>query len=280
MRNADHVPPGQGPSVLKNVVCRLAAAILLTGAFAARLAPPPDAAAGEAKDETAQLLGQVQKLIAAGEADSAIVLLIPHVATAPSDGRIERALVTAALAGGIPALGIHVIEDAIPYHPGDVNLHLALGDLELGRGRPEVAVRHFQRALVLDSMSPEAAGGFARARARLGTDIEPAIAYFNKLALQKPGTPLPRYGKGVLLMEASRVEESLTDFRWAIGLEENNWLYERDYGRALSRLGDQKGAVAHLENAKRLLTDSGDPLTAEAVATEIRALRAQGSKKK
>jgi tetratricopeptide (TPR) repeat protein len=236
------------------------------------LPPAPANAAKEVKDDTSRLLIQVQKLVAAGQADSALSLLRPPIIQGPGDGRLERAVVTAALDGGIPHLGMAVIEESLRLRPGDSNLHVALGELELGRRRPDVAVRHFQRALIIDSASPAALRGFARARAKQGTDIEPAIDYLTKLARQKPATPEPRYGKGMLLFEAGRVEESLTEFRWAIGLDENNWYYERDYGRALRNQGNEKGGIEHLEKARRLVAESGDPLTAERIAAEIRAL--------
>jgi tetratricopeptide (TPR) repeat protein len=243
------------------------------------IAPPsPAHAAKELKDDTSRLLGQVQKIAAAGQADSALSLLRSRIILGPGDGRLERALVATALEGGMPWVGVQVIEESLRLRPDDLNLHVALGEIELGRGRPDVAVRHFQRALVINSASPAALAGFGRARARQGTDIEPAISYLGKLAKQRPGTPEPRYGKGVLLLEAGRVEESLTEFRWAIGLDENNWYYERDYGRALLRLGNAKGGIEHLEKAKRLVVESGDPLTADRIAAEIRALPGGGKK--
>ncbi len=247
------------------------AAVLVAAAMAA--GPPAHPARGATQDETARLLKQVQDLVASGLADSALALLHPQVLAGPDDGRLERAVVTAALDGGIPWIGVRVIEDCIPLRPSDINLHTALGDLELGRQRPDVAVRHFQRALIIDNISPASVGGFARARARQGTDIAPAIEYFDAVAQQKPGTPEPRYGKAVLLSEAGRLEESMTEFRWAIGLDSKNWYYERDYARALARMGNTAGAVEHFEKAKRLLEDAGDPMTAAQVESELRAAR-------
>jgi tetratricopeptide (TPR) repeat protein len=236
------------------------------------------ATAKDVKDDTSHLLGQVQKIAGAGQADSALSLLRSRIILGPGDGRLERALASIALDGGMPWAGVLVLEESLRLRPDDVNLHVALGEIELGRGRPDVAVRHFQRALVINSASPAALAGFGRARARQDTGIESAISYLSKLAKQRPGTPEPRYGKGVLLLEAGRVEESLTEFRWAIGLDENNWYYERDYGQALLRLGNEKSAIEHLERAKRLVAQGGDPLTADRIAAEIRALAGGGKK--
>jgi Flp pilus assembly protein TadD len=252
-------------------------ALLAAASFLALAASSP-AAAKEIKDDTSRLLDQAQKLVAAGQADSALSVLRPPILRSAGDGRLERALVEAALSGGIPELGVAVIEESLRLRPGDLNLHVALGELELGRRRPEVAVRHFQRALIIDSASPAALGGFGRARARQGTDIAPAVSYLDKLAKLRPGTPEPRYGKGVLLAEAGRVEESLTEFRWAIGLQENNWIFERDYGRALLAQGNEKGGLEHLEKARSLVAESGDPVTAEQIAGEIRARQGGGTK--
>lgn len=247
----------------------LSAVLAAASCFLLSLSSP--VAAKDVKDDTSRLLGQAQKLVAAGQADSALALLRTPLLASAGDGRIERALVESALGGGIPDLGVRVIEETLRLRPGDSNLHVALGELELGRRRPEVAVRHFQRAIIIDSTSPAALGGFARARARQGTDLAPAVSYFDKLAKERPGTPQPRYGKGVLLAEAGRIDESLTEFRWAIGLEENNWIYERDYGRALVAMGNESGGVEHLEKARRLVAASGDPVTAERIAAEIRS---------
>jgi len=270
------------PSVCRRQPVLSCAALILSAALAAvswiALAAPSPVAAKDVKDDTSRLLGQAQKLVAAGQADSALSLLRPPILRGAGDGRLERGLVETALAGGIPELGVGVIEESLRLRPGDLNLHIALGELELGRQRPEVAVRHFQRAIIIDSASPAAIGGFARARARQGTDIQPAISYLDKLAQLRPGTPVPRYGMGVLLAETGRVEESLTEFRWAIGLEENSWFFECDYGRALLAQGNEKVGLEHLEKAQRLVAESGDPVTAERIAAEIRA-RQGGDKK-
>jgi Flp pilus assembly protein TadD len=75
----------------------------------------------------------------------------------------------------------------------------------------------------------------------------------------------------VLLLDAGRVDAAVAEVSGAIGLADRMWQNERDYGRALLRLGDRQGAVAHLEKAVQLLDAAGDPLTADRVGQELRA---------
>jgi thioredoxin-like negative regulator of GroEL len=158
-RASRHIRPG------------LVAAVALTATVLAAFAPPADAgkqsktaAPPVTRDPIAQLLGHVRDLLDAGEADSAIAVLAPALAAgpaeAPLDPRLTRALVLASAAAGTPWEGVHVIEDMIRVRPGEVQLYAALGELELLRGRPEVALRHFQLAILADNRSPEGWAGW------------------------------------------------------------------------------------------------------------------------
>ena len=262
---------------------RLLAAIAITTAVLAVSAPPADAggkkskaaASPAARDLVAQLLIHARDLLDAGQADSVIAVLAPALAAAPPgaplDPRLTRALVLACGAAGTPWEGVHAIADMIRVRPGEVQLYAALGELELQRRRPEVALRQFQLAIMTDNRSPEALGGFGRCRARVGGSVENALSYLDKLAKGMPGNAAVRYGKGVLLLEAGRVDEAVAEFKWALGLDDAMWQNEREYGRALLRLGDRQGATAHLVRAVQLLDAAGDPLTADRVGQELRA---------
>jgi len=229
------------------------------------------AAARSTGDPIAGILLHVRDLLDAGQADSAIAVLRPRLlASAPMDPRLVRAMVITYGAAGLYRDGMRIIDDLILFRSSDVNLHMARGEIELQRHRPEVALRHFQRAILIDDASPEATGGFGRCRALTGGNIDPALAFFDKLIKAKPTSPAARYGKAVLLLESGRVEEAVEDLRWVIGLNDELWQVERDYGRALVRLSNRQGAIEHFEKAVRLLDGAGDPLMAERVAGELR----------
>jgi tetratricopeptide (TPR) repeat protein len=236
-----------------------------------------EARSDPATDEVAQLLGQVNDLLDAGQVDSAFAVVVPYLAQGPVDSRVARAVVTTSEMAGAPRRGTRAIEAMIRLRPNEVQLHVGLGQIELGRDRPEVALRHFQRAVLIDQHLPEALGGFGRSRGRLDTEIEPALAYLDKLAQAKPSVASIRYGKAVLLHEAKRAEEARGEFRWAIGLEDENWLYRRDYAQLLLDLGERESAIEHLEKALELLKKGGDPVTARRLSAEITAAREGGS---
>jgi tetratricopeptide (TPR) repeat protein len=243
------------------------------------LAGPPataEAAGDRADDKVAELLEHAAELIEAGQADSALAAVIPYLGQPPVDSRITQALVTTSSAAGTPWRAMRAVFEMIQVRPGDVQLHIALGQIELERNRPEVALRHFQRALLIDDHAAEALGGLGRARGQQEIDLEPALDYYDDLARAAPNVPSIRYGKAMLLLEAGRLEESRGEFRWAIGLEEKNWLYRRDYARALVELGERASAIEHLTEAVELARKAGDPLTAGKISADLAKLRSGG----
>lgn len=250
-------------------------ALILAGCHAATTSKSTStgetAAARSAGDPIAGMLLHVRDLLDAGQADSAIVVLRPRLlASGPMDARLVRAMVITYGAAGLYRDGMRILDDLILFRSSDPNLHVARGEIELQRHRPEVALRHFQRAILIDDTSLEVTGGFGRCRALTGGNIDPALALFNKLITAKPTSPAARYGKAVLLLESGRVEEAAEDLRWVIGLNEGLWQAERDYGRAQVRLSNRAVAIEHFEKAVRLLDGAGDPLMAERVAGELR----------
>jgi len=233
-------------------------------------------------DALADLLGRAKGRIAAGQADSAFSLLrqelfeevqgMSNAPPHPLDDRLTRGVVLTAQAAGKPWEGVAAIESVLPIRPGEIQLHIALGELELGRGRPEPALRHFERALLLDDHSPDALGGFARARGQIG-GIEPGKRYFDQLIQARPQEGSPRYGKGLLLLSSGTASDALTDLRWALGLDNQEWRYERAYGLALSKGGQREDAAKAYQRAIDALKRKGDPLMADRVASELAAVK-------
>lgn len=241
-------------------------------------APPTSPASGAPQaviggDPVAQVLGHVRDLLDAGQADSAIAALGPALfrAGAPLDARLPRALVLASSEAGTPWVAVRIIDELLRIRPGEVHLYVARGEIELARDRPEAGLRYFLRAILTDDTSLEAMGGFGRCRAAAGGNIGSALAYFDKLIKAKPNLASVRYGKAALYLESDLVAEASGELRRVVGLNENLWLAERDYGRALLRLADRKSALPHFEKAVRLLDAAGDPLMAERMAVELRA---------
>jgi len=260
----------------------LAAAGLLAGVLGAT--SPVVAKDKAVEDSLSKLLTSAQGRIAAGQADSGFALVRQELFTVvqgmtnapphPLDERLTRGLVLTAQAAGKPWEGVSAIESVLPLRPSEIQLHLALGELELGRDRPETALRHFERALLLDDHSADALGGFARARGTLG-GIEPGKRYFDQLIQSRPQEGAPRYGKGLLLLSSGSATDALTDLRWAIGLDRSNWRFERAYGEALAKEGQRDQAGQAYERAIQGLKQQGDPLMADRVASELSALKSK-----
>jgi tetratricopeptide (TPR) repeat protein len=259
----------------------LAAAGLLAGVLGAT--SPVVAKDKAVEDSLSKLLTSAQGRIAAGQADSAFALLrrrlleeVQAMATSPPhplDDRLTRGLVLTAEAAGKPWEGMSAILAVLPLRPSEPRLHIALGELELGRGRLEPAIRHFERALLLDDHEVDALGGFGQARGTLG-GIEPGKQYFNQLIQARPQEPAARFGKGMMLLESGAVDEALSDLSWAIGLDAGEWRFNRAYARARARQGKVDEATKAYQQAIRALKQSGDPLMAERVALELGALKA------
>jgi tetratricopeptide (TPR) repeat protein len=262
---------------------------LLAVLLAAVTAIPAPCAAKEtaaAKDSIAKLLGRAQGLVADGRADSALALLSRELtagakpsgsAASPTqaiDHRLARGVVSTAQSAGTPVAGVAAFMSLLPHRAGDPEVHVALGELELGRGRPEVALRHFERAMLLNDDLPTALGGYSRARANLGT-IEPGVSDYDKLSQARPSKAAPRFGKGVLLLESGQLDGAMKELKWAIGLEEQNWLYNYEYGRALERQGKKDLATRQYETALKQVKEIGDPLTAGQVEAALRASRSK-----
>ena len=256
--------------------------IINTVLLLAGLAASSSAKEKSGGDALADLLGRAKGRIAAGQADSAFSLLRQELfeevqgmsQTSPHqlDERLTRGVVLTAQAAGKPWEGVSAIETVLPMRPGEVQLHLALGELEMGRARPEWALRHFERALLLDDHSADALGGFARARSAIG-GIEPGKRYFDQLIQARPQEGAPRYGKGLLLLDADSPADAMTDLRWAIGLGQGEWRFERAYGQALALNGQRDDAVKAYQRALDALKKGGDPLMADRVASELAALK-------
>jgi Flp pilus assembly protein TadD len=250
--------------------------------LAALLAHPAAAKDAAPNDPLAKLLANAHSRIAAGQADSAFSMLrrrlfeeVQGMASAPPhplDERLTRGVVLAAQAAGKPWEGVSAMQTLLPLRPGEIQLHLALGQLELGRGRPESALRHFERALLIDDHEPAALAGFGQARGTLG-GIEPGKKYFDQLIQARPQEGGARYGKGVMLLQAGETADALTDLRWAIGLDTKEWRFNRACGQALAKSGNMGEATKVYQQAIKTLKEQGDPLMAERLNGELTALR-------
>lgn len=265
-------------------MCNLRSLICAVLMLAGTAASPVGAKDKPGGDALADLLGRAKGRIAAGQADSGFALVRQELFTVvqgmtnapphPLDERLTRGLVLTAQAAGKPWEGVSAIESVLPLRPSEIQLHLALGELEMGRGRPEKALRHFERALLLDDHSADALGGFARARGSIG-GIEPGKRYFDQLIQSRPQEGGPRYGKGLLVMNSGSPTDAMTDLRWAIGLDNSNWRFERAYGEALAKEGQRDQAGQAYERAIKALKQQGDPLMADRVANELATLKSK-----
>ncbi len=78
-----------------------------------------------------------------------------------------------------------------------------------------------------------------------------------------------------MLLESGQLDNAMQDLKWAIGLEEQNWLYNYEYGRALERQGNKDLATRQYETALKQVKEIGDPLTAGQVEAALRAVRSK-----
>ncbi len=81
-------------------------------------------------------------------------------------------------------------ERVIQLHRGHLPAHLLLGDLYWQQGEFSRAVDYYRRALNLDSSSPVAQTGLARALADAGQDLEWALSLARQAKQQRPDEPV------------------------------------------------------------------------------------------
>ena len=77
----------------------------------------------------------------------------------------------------------------------------------------------------------------------------------------------------MLLLASGATADALTDLRWAVGLNPGEWRFHRAYARVRAQQGNLEDAKKSYQDAITVLKQAGDPLMAERIAGEMKALR-------
>lgn len=155
------------------------------------------------------------------------------------------------------AEGVELARRALKIEPKFAPAHDLIGVAQLGLGRNELALNHFDRAVAANPAFAEA--WFNRARVLLSLNRRAqAVESFDKAIALNPDHMLARYGRGVALMFDDRNTQALSDFSAAIGLDPRFPLAHAYRGYLLNRLGRFDEAFTDLGRALELAPQDDD----------------------
>ncbi len=144
------------------------------------------------------------------------------VAAAEKASEAERHLILATNAGvkGDPEGQREHLTRLIEAYPRDERAHLAMAGYYFGRQEWDTAVEHYQHAIDIDPdfSQPYNQKGYAH---RFLGDLDAAEASFQKYIELIPDDPNPYDSYAELLMKMGRFEESIENYRRALGADQN-----------------------------------------------------------
>ncbi|MEZ5980491.1 MAG: tetratricopeptide repeat protein, partial [Planctomycetota bacterium] len=116
--------------------------------------------------------------------------------------------------------GVRVMREALERDDADPRVWIYLGELELQRGRSDVAVDAFRRAIELDPQDALAHSGFAYGLVEQHREVEAEEALHG--ALTSCPSALLRGQLGSLLIDQGRIEEAADQIERGLELEPEN----------------------------------------------------------
>jgi len=147
-------------------------------------------------------------------------------------------------------------EDVLQLYPNSELAHNNKGDILSNLNRPEEALKHFNRALELDSVYDQTYYNRGVVRARLGFKIE-ALQDFTTAIRLRPNYPEAYSNRGATKFELGNRAEALPDFDKAIELKPNYTIAYSNRGSAKAMLGDPQGAIQDFKSALGLDQSNG-----------------------
>lgn len=179
------------------------------------------------------------------------------------------------LAQGKTDEALHHAEEALRLQPGDVEPHIAIGDVLLRKRQPLEAIAHYKTALTIQ---PDFAEGHSHLGSAylLSQRFSEAIAQYRKTLSLSPRSLAAHNNLASLLATCS--DESLRDGEEAVTLAEradqlsggNNPLVLRTLAAAYAQSGQTVRAIETARHAERLATVQGHKGLASMLEKEIR----------
>jgi tetratricopeptide (TPR) repeat protein len=208
-------------------------------------------------------LAHYQLAINAATAKDFFEHLKQAVALAGNVSEGERLMILALDAGGNarPAQALEYQEELVAKYPGDERAHFALGGAHFGRQEYDKAIAEYRKATEINPEFSPAYNllGYAyRAIERFG-DAENAFKKYIELI---PGDPNPYDSYAELLMKTGRFDESVAQYRKALGVDAH--FTPSKVGIATNRMlqGKHPEAAALMDTLYGAARDDGDRRTA------------------
>ncbi|MFN0150081.1 MAG: protein kinase domain-containing protein [bacterium] len=158
---------------------------------------------------------------------------------------------------------------ALAMGPDFPEVHITIGTIYVGRGKPELAERAFRRALEIEPGNDAAYRGLGEAQESMGA-IAAAESTFLRAIAARPDDWAGHHELGLFYYRNGRFEEALAQFRRVVGIMPENALEYSNIGGIYAYLGRPDSAIAAYETSIRLRG------TAEAYSNLATLLRAAG----
>lgn len=159
---------------------------------------------------------------------------------------------------------------AIALRTNFAEAHANLGIVLQILGKVDEALASYQRAVYANPDLGEAYKGLARGL-RAKQQFEAALAAIDRAIELEPGNGDFHATKGLIFLDAERLDEGVVACRKAVGLAPDQAFSHRALSRAYDLTGDHQGAIGELNEALRVEPNS------EGLAFELAALRGDGS---
>jgi len=149
---------------------------------------------------------------------------------------------------------VGLYEATLRRNPDAWLAHHNLATILLDEGRPDDALIHLERVMVLRPNYPEALASLGDCLTRLGRANDALVPLERAIQLQ------PKYAEahnnlGVTLMALGRQDEGRAQFQTAVQLNGGYAVAHRNLGQALASAGRMPEALPHFERAVTLLPD-------------------------
>lgn len=128
-----------------------------------------------------------------------------------------------------------------------------LGAWELARGRPGLAVEHYQRAVAWDGGSAPLRQDLATTLSQLGR-MEEALKEVQAAVALEPGVAEHRYRLGLVWSEVGRLDEALSALEEAVRLDPRHDRAQYNLGLAYDQAGRREEALNQLWQAETVNT--------------------------
>jgi tetratricopeptide (TPR) repeat protein len=144
-------------------------------------------------------------------------------------------------------------QDTVVRNPDAWAAHHNLGLALLQAGKPEEAIRHFERALQINPAYPDADAYYnlGIALVQVGRTDE-AIRQYEQTLRIAPDHAEAHNNLGIVLMQMGRTDEAISHYRQVLRITPNDAEVHYNLAMALRQAGNMGGAIEHFNQALQL----------------------------